>query len=132
MLMRFKVFLVRLKGLKVSKIDQIGIFFLVAFIVSKTLIWLFEEQFTKENWKTYSYKRYKMTDEIIENKLIIGKTKQEIIFLLGNNMRSSKANGKEQLVYPLGTPPSFFEEKKEKLIILFEAGYVVEVIQSNE
>jgi hypothetical protein len=122
----------KLKKLKVKRNDQIGAFFFLAFVIGTSLIWLFEERFTKEHWKAYPQKRYKMADEIIENKLIIGKTKQEIVLLLGNNMRSSNANRKEQLVYPLGTPPSFFEEKQSKLVISFEAGYVVEVIQINE
>ena len=132
MLEKFKVFLTRLKGSKISKIDQIGMVFFTAFVISTTLTWLFEERFSKENWKTYPHKRYKMADEIIENKLIIGKTKQEIIFLLGQNMSSSKVNSKEQLVYPLESPPSFFETKKEKLIISFENSTVVKVIKSNQ
>jgi len=129
---RIKLFIARLTGLKVKKIDQIGAIFFVAFVLSTSLTWLFEESFSKEHWKRYPQKRYKMAEEIIDDNLIIGKSKQEIIFLLGNNMRSSKTNGKEQLVYPLGTPPSFFEEKKETLIIIFEDNKVVKVIQSNE
>lgn len=129
---KFKAFLAKLKGLKLNVIDQIGTVFFVSFILAKTLTWLFEDRFTKENWKTYAFKRYKMADDIIENKLIIGKTKQEIVLLLGDNMRTLKANRKEQFVYYLGTPPSFFEEKKENLIIIFEKGYVVEVIHSKE
>ena len=132
LLEKFKAFLTRLKGSEISTIDQIGMVFFAAIVISTTLIWLFEERFSKENWKTYSYKRYKMADEIIENKLIIGKTKQEIILLLGDNMRPSKANGKEQFIYPLGTPQSFFEVKEETLIVVFENNKVINVIHRDE
>ena len=129
---RIKIFISRLTRLKVSKVDQIGAFLFVALILSASLLWLFEERFTKEHWQSYPQKRYKMADEIVDNKLLIGKSKQEVILLLGNTVRSLKVDDGEHLIYPLGTPPSFFETKKEKLVIIFEESRVVKVIQSQE
>ena len=127
---RVKLSISRLTGLKIKKIDQIGLFFFIALALSTTLTWLFEERFNKAQWKTQPRTRYKMAEDIIENKLIIGKTKQEIVLLLGEDIMYSNANKKEQFVYSLGTPPSFFETKKEKLIIIFENDTVVKVIKS--
>ena len=42
-----------------------------------------ERAFDKEVWKTEVETRYELTDDLIDNKKLIGKTKEEIIELLG-------------------------------------------------
>jgi hypothetical protein len=51
-----------------------------------------ERDFEKEKWRTDIEKRYEMTDDLVDNEKLIGKTKEEIIELLGqeeNNLDSS-------------------------------------------
>ena len=104
--------------LKLKRNDKIGLFLFVAFIISSSLLWLFEERFKKNQWKTNPAQRYKMVDDLIESQILIGKTKDDVIFLLGKpNLSSTTEN--DMFTYRLGEPPSFFEAKRELLLILF-------------
>jgi hypothetical protein len=42
-----------------------------------------EREFSKEKWKTDEETRYEMTDDLIENEKLIGKTKEQVKELLG-------------------------------------------------
>ena len=117
--------------LNVKRNDKIGMFFFFAFVISSSLIWFFEERFNPEQWRKQRVTRYKMADDIIDSQLLIGKTLEEVQGLLGEGERST-LKGSPQLVYALGTPPSFFKPKKEKLIVVFENNRVVKVIHFLE
>jgi hypothetical protein len=43
------------------------------------------KEFNETGWRTEKEKRYEMTKDIIENDLLIGKTKEEIINILGDD-----------------------------------------------
>ncbi|MFD2543246.1 hypothetical protein ACFSSB_13010 [Lacinutrix gracilariae] len=118
-------------NIKLKRNDKIGLFFFLAFVLSTSLTWLFEERFNAEQWHSQPLTRYKMVEDIIESNILIGKTKQEVILLLGEAIPSS-LNGKEHLVYALGKPPSFFEPKNEILVVIFENHLVIKVIQQQE
>ena len=105
--------------IKLKRNDKIGLFFFVAFILSTSLIWLFEERFDKEQWKSQPTMRYKMVDDIIESQLLIGKTKKEVTVLLGSPNSSTSAE-KDFFLYKLGKAPSFIESKGEQLLIVFK------------
>lgn len=109
-----------------SKIDKIGLFFFAAFIISTSLIWMFEERFEADSWKNQPALRYKMVDDIVEQKLLLGKNKDEVIVLLGKPS-SRTTIGKDIFLYSLGRPPSFFESKREQLLIVFTNQKVVKV-----
>jgi len=104
--------------LKLKRNDKIGLFFFVAFIISSSLIWLFEEQFSKEQWIGKPAQRYKIVDDLIESQILIDKTKAEVIALLGNPFSSSTTE-KDIFIYRLGDQPSFFKSRKEHLLIVF-------------
>ncbi|WP_299890355.1 hypothetical protein [uncultured Lacinutrix sp.] len=116
---------------KLKRNNKIGLFFFMAFVISLTLIYVFEEQFDKNTWQTDPLTRYKMVDDIIEKRVFIGKTKQEIISLLGEpyEIKSSESN---YFIYKVGTPPSFFKTKKQFLLIVFNNQEVVKVSQAEE
>ena len=117
--------------LRLKRNDQIGLFFFVAFILSSSLIWFFEERFDKDIWRIERATRYKLVDDIIKNQLLIGKTKDEVVGLLGEP--TSKVNlEQESFIYRLGRPPSFFEPKEELLLIIFINQKVIEVTQLQE
>lgn len=117
--------------LRLKRNDKIGLFLFVAFAISTTLTWLFEERFNQPQWEIEHTKRYKMADDIIESQLLVGKTKQEVISLLGNASPST-LKGREHLVYDLGKPPSFFERIEERLVVIFDNNLVIKVIHSKE
>ncbi|WP_452229235.1 MULTISPECIES: hypothetical protein [unclassified Lacinutrix] len=118
-------------GLKLKRNDKIGLFFFVAFVLSTTLTWLFEERFNEQQWRSERTTRYKLAADIMESELLIGKTKKEVIALLGPASPST-LTGSEHLLYALGKPPSFLESKAEKLVIIFENSFAIEVIHLQE
>jgi len=104
--------------LRLKRNDKIGLFFFVAFILSTSLIWLFEKRFDEAQWKSNRTQRYKMVDNLIESQILIGKTKDEVILLLGQPNYSANTQ-KDVLAYRLGDQPSFFESRREYLLIIF-------------
>ena len=121
----------KLTNLKINRADKIGMVFFFSFVLATTLIWFFEERFNVEQWKTQPRMRYKMADDIIENKILIGKTKQDIVLLLGK-AQYEITEGKDHFIYRLGKPTSFSELKEAKLIIVFENNIAVKVMQIEE
>ena len=109
----------------------LGVFALAA-IISYVLIDANEKEFDQVQWRISPLTRYKMANDIIESKMLLGKTKTEITSLLGNNTQTSTLVGKEHLVYSLGKAPSFFETKDEALIVVFENSKVIKIIYSHE
>ena len=95
------------------------IVFVLAAIISYFLIEANEKQFQQSTWNNYPTERYKMRKDIIESELLIGKTKQEVLRLLGEPVISN-LTGKEHLIYSLGVVPSFFESDEMQLVIIFE------------
>jgi len=117
--------------LKLKRNDKIGLFFFVAFVLSTTLIGLFEKRFNQQQWQSERTTRYKLAEDIMESEMLIGKTKQEVITLLGSPSPST-FTGSDHLVYVLGKPPSFLEAKAEKLVVVFENSFAIEVIHLQE
>jgi len=115
----------------VKKIKIIVGVLLLASVISYFVLDANEKQFDETQWKSSPLTRYKMSKAVVESNILYGKTKGEVISLLGSAMPST-LKGKEHLVYSLGTPPSFFETKEEKLVVIFEDSKVFKVIQSNE
>ena len=112
--------------LRVKKYDKVILLFFAAFIAACSLLWLFEEQFDESKWITSPTERYKMADDIIESKLLIGKTKDEVILLLGEPEMSLEVGG-DALLYNLGKSPSFFKSEEDKLMVLFYNNVVAQV-----
>ncbi|EDP71124.1 hypothetical protein FBALC1_01532 [Flavobacteriales bacterium ALC-1] len=117
--------------LKLKRNDKIGLFFFVAFVLSSSLIWLFEERFNKQQWRSQPTTRYKMVDDLIESQLLIDKTENEVIVLLGKPNSSSTIE-KDVFAYGLGEQPSFFKSKQEQLIIIFVNQKVVKVTLAQD
>ncbi len=118
-------------GFQLKRNDKIGLIFFIAFVLSMLLIYQFEERFDQERWRSQPRMRYKMADDIIESQLLIGKPKDEVIVILGK-ANSSLSEEKDLFFYRLGTPPSFFEAKREQLLIIFVDQKVIEVARIPE
>ncbi|WP_452222344.1 hypothetical protein [Lacinutrix salivirga] len=112
-----------------KKLKIIAGVFALAIAISYFLIDANEKEFDINEWNANPQTRYKMSNAIIENKLLFGKTKTEVIQLLGPS-ETSTLNGKEYVSYNLGKTPSFFEQKMETLIITFDNEKVSSVINT--
>lgn len=111
---------------RLKRSDKVGLLFIAAFVLSMSLIYLFEERFDQDLWRAQPLKRYKMVDDIIESQLLIGKTEDEVIFLLGKpNSIISKENN--SFLYRLGEEPSFIKSKREQLLVVFTDEKVLKV-----
>lgn len=96
----------------------IGTFFLVALVISVSLLGVFEERFNQQQWKANPTERYKMTDDLMESQLLINKSKAEVISILG--VPFSKINHqKDAFIYNIGNAPSFLKSRKEHLLVVF-------------
>lgn len=95
-------------------------------------LWLFSisyyptDEFDKLAWESYPEERYKMSENIIESKMLIGKTKEEITELLGNDFYSYSEN---HIAYGLGFVPGLFNIDPDVLDIYIENGKVIKVGQ---
>ena len=96
------------------------------------MIWIFSitfyisDNFNQEEWKHNEYERYRMTEDIIENQILLGKTKNEIIELLGNDYNICNEN---EITYFIGQVPGLFNIDPSVLSIHFKNGKVIKVTQ---
>lgn len=96
------------------------------------MIWVFsvsyypKTDFSKKEWDENKEERYKMSDDIIKNEVLIGKTKEEVIELLGDEFYTYNEN---HMAYDLGFVPGFFNIDPDVLDIYFEKGKVIKVDQ---
>lgn len=104
--------------LKLKRIHKIGLFFLVALMLSLLLLGLFEKRFDEVEWKNLPTQRYEMVDNLIESQVLNNMTKTEVIGLLGKPSSRSVIE-KDIFLYKLGTSPSFFKSQTEQLLIVF-------------
>ena len=84
--------------------------------------------FDKTKWDTDKDKRYEMSDEIIKSKMLIGKTKQEVIKRLGNGGNDLDNN---DWYYDLGFIQSQGTTLPSTLTVKFMYGKVI-VVEYNE
>lgn len=110
--------------------DKVGLFFFTAFIISSLLFWVFEEHFDKDNWSSHPTKRYKMVDDLLEQKILNSKSVYEVIELLGMP-NTAETLGNDVFVYQLGSAPSFSKPEKQQLLIIFEQQKVVRVAKTK-
>ena len=82
--------------------------------------------FDRQQWMENKEKRYEYTDDIIDNKLLIGKTKEEVISLLGNEVNDPVNN---IWYYYVGFVPAIASIDPDYLVIEFENDKVVKVYQ---
>jgi amino acid transporter len=84
------------------------------------------EDFNETTWRTEKEKRYEMTKDIIENDLLIGKTKEEIVKILGDDY--FKYN-EDHWGYEVGFVPGLFNIDPDVLDIHFKDDKVESVGQ---
>lgn len=100
--------------------------------VGVIMIWFFsvsyypKTDFNKQEWNENKEERYKMSNDIINSEILIGKTKEEVIELLGEDFYSYDES---HIAYDLGFVPGLFNIDPDVLDIYFEKGKVIKVGQ---
>ncbi|MDW5288770.1 hypothetical protein [Formosa sp. PL04] len=100
--------------------------------VGLVMIWIFSisyyptSDFNKDEWNSNVEERFKISEYIIESKILIGKTREEVIQLLGNEFIT---NNESELSYELGFVPGLFNIDPDYLDIKLENGIVISVNQ---
>lgn len=82
--------------------------------------------FDKEKWFANKRKRYELSEDIIERKMLLGKTKSEVRQLLGDEGNSNES---DHWFYQLGLRPGLFNIDPDVLDIEFSNGKVSSVQQ---
>jgi len=85
-----------------------------------------KKEFNKYNWEQFVDTRYTMSYSIIKKRILIGKTKDEVINLLGTKKCVIEHN---MIRYSIGFLPAFFRDYPDSLEIIFENEKVIKVIQ---
>ena len=119
------------KKIKLKRNDQVGLTFFLAFVISTTLIYHFEDRFDDQLWRNAPSKRHEMVDDLIESRLLIGKSRTEALELLGEPTERM-TNGKDALIYNIGNPPSFFKNKNTVLLVIFNYENVSKVTLASD
>lgn len=87
-----------------------------------------KDHFNKQEWETNIEERYTMSKNIIKSEMLLGKTKDEVIDLLGNEYLDYSDN---HIGYYLGFVPKLLNIDPDYLGIYFENGKVIKVSQHN-
>lgn len=96
------------------------------------MIWIFsisyypKTDFDKNEWNENIEERYKMSKDIIKSEMLIGKTKEEVIKLLGDDYDTYDES---HIAYDLGFVPGLFNIDPDVLDIYFQNGKVIKVGQ---
>jgi hypothetical protein len=96
------------------------------------MLWLFaiayhpNHDFDKQKWSADKEKRYELSDDIINSKMLIGKTKAEVRQILGEE---GNADQSDFWNYYIGFEPSFANIDPDYLVIEFKQGKVIKVRQ---
>lgn len=114
-------FLAILSAIIISPVLYIGVIIIWFFSIS----YYPNIDFNKHEWESNIEERYKMSKDIIQSELLIGKTKDEVVELLGNDYYKYDDN---RIAYHLGFVPGFSIDP-DVLDIFFENGIVIKVEQ---
>ena len=115
-------YLALLPAIALTPIIYLGVVLIFIFAVS----YYPKHEFDKTIWFSELDQRYEMSEYIIESELLIGKTKVEIIELLGKDYVSYS---EKEIIYILGFVPGLFNIDPDILIISFQNNKVIKVIQ---
>src|ERR1019366_9052821 len=77
----------------------------VCFLILYSITYYPNRDFDKGRWDTDTTKRYELSKSIINSKILIGKSKPEVIKLLGTGQNSE---GDDTWYYDLGYRPELF------------------------
>jgi len=103
-----------------------------AIYVGIVMIWIFSisyyptKDFDRNEWISNTEERYRMSEDIIESDMLIGKNRADVIMLLGTDYGT---HNESSLTYELGFVPGLFNIDPDYLEIIFEMEEVLSVHQ---
>ena len=100
------------------------LYVLLIFSIAFTSTFYLRSKFDKLKWENASDKRYKLSKNIIRSKMLNGKTKDEVIEVLGGKFYDKDMNS---ILYELGHTPGLFNIDPDYLEIIFDNGKVTDV-----
>jgi len=101
-----------------NQVNQIGLILFSAFVIATSLHFFFENRFTEEQWKTNPMTRHKMVDNLIDDGILMDKSKDDVINVLGQPTWILKSD-KDIMLYELGLAPNRDDNQVEHLYIQF-------------
>ena len=101
-----------------NQVNQIGLILFSAFVIATSLHFFFENRFTEEQWKTSPMTRHKMVDDLIDDGILMDKSKDDVINVLGQPTWILKLD-KDIMLYELGLAPNRENNQVEHLYIQF-------------
>lgn len=102
------------------------LYFFVVAIWYWNIIFYPHREFSQDSWQNNFEKRYEMSEYIIKNNLLLGKSKEEVKQLLGT---AKQAYEKDIWTYYVGFVPGIANIDPDILVIEFVNGVVVKVLQ---
>lgn len=104
----------------------------VAILFVKASEYYPDRRFTKEAWMGNADKRYELTKKLISSKMLIGKTREEVVQILGQNTADSDTS---TMYYSIGFIPLFMDTHNLSpalLYVKFQNNRVIAVSQSHD
>ena len=101
------------------------IYMMVIFISFFAMSYYPREKFDQIKWQENIEERYRMSNYIIKNDILIGKTREQIIELLGNDFYGWG----NSIGYNLGIVPRIIGISPDILVVYFENDLVIQVKQ---
>lgn len=110
-----------------NQANQVGLILFLAFVISTSLVYLFEERFNEEKWRQNRMRRYEMLDDILDRNLFIDDTKKEVLHQLGypSILNSSTT---DQFNYYVGEGVRLSNDQPVMLTLIFENNRVTKVL----
>lgn len=102
------------------------VYVLVVMAVFSTEYYYEKQGFDPVVWQQKVEERFRMSEDIVESKMLIGKTREEVIEILGPGYSDYTPS---HIGYYLGYKPALFNIDPDYLDIYFENGRVVRVVQ---
>jgi len=84
--------------------------------------------FDQKTWKADSDSRYEYTHDLIKSKMLIGKTRPQVLEILGNNGDTSQT----ELYYYIGFRPELTGIDPSNIVVDFKNGKVDTVIENDK
>lgn len=112
------------KKVKISYII-LGIFVIsIIFLVVK---YKYEHTFSTNRWIRYPSERVNMVDDMLGKHDLIGRSKEQVIELLGNKTENAYFKESNNLVYYMGDERGLISIDSEWLVITFADNVVIDV-----
>ncbi|RCW93824.1 outer membrane protein assembly factor BamE domain-containing protein [Winogradskyella arenosi] len=109
-----------------NQVNQIGLILFSAFVISRILIYQFNERFDAQRWRTQHDTRAEMVDDVMDRELFLGESKAYVIKELGKPIAASTANP-DAFYYYIGLLDPFSAKELSELVLVFENDKVVKI-----